>query len=101
MVHQSRRTVPLHEQLAADYFFRTPPGSPFRPGPAVEVLRPSAEQAVRGRSAEFPPSRLLARHHTVARSPLATLYVEKAGEIAQAALDAGEDNTCEAWAAAQ
>ena len=52
--------------------------------------------------AEFRPAVFLLENHTVGlENRVAGPYVEKAREIAQAALDAGEDKNDEAWVAAQ
>ncbi len=87
-----------------DYFFTTAqPGlARFRPEAAVEVLRGLADQAVTRAEPEFRQAVFLLKDHTVGlEDRVAKPYVEKAREIAQAALDAGEDKNNEGWVAAQ
>ena len=87
-----------------DYFFKTAqPGlARFRPEAAVEVLRALADQAVTRAQPEFRQAVFLLENHTVGlENRIAVPYVEKASEIAQAALDAGEDKNNESWVAAQ
>lgn len=87
-----------------DYFFTTAqPGlARFRPETAVEVLRALADQAVTRAQPEFRQAVFLLENHTVGlEDRVAIPYVEKAREIAQAALDADEDKNNEAWVAAQ
>jgi hypothetical protein len=85
-------------------FFRTAqPGlARFRPEAAVEVLRALADQAVTWAQPEFRQAVYLLESQTVGlEDRVAIPYVEKAMEIAQAALDVGEDKNGEAWVAAQ
>lgn len=87
-----------------DYFFSTAqPGlARFRPEVAVEVLRAFADQAVTRAVPEFRQAVFMLEDHTVGlEDRVAVPYVAKAHEIAQAALDAGEDKNNEAWVAAQ
>ena len=87
-----------------DYFFMmAQPGlARFRPEAAVEVLRALADQAVIRTQPEFRQAVFLLANHTVGlKDCVAIPYVEKAREIAQAALDAAEDINGEAWVAAQ
>lgn len=87
-----------------DHFFTdAQPGlARFSPEVAVEVLRAFADQAVTRAQPHFRQAVFLLAHHTVAlEDRVAALYVEKAHEIAQTALDAGEDKNNEAWVAAQ
>ncbi len=89
---------------ANDYFFTdAQPGlARFRPEVAVEVLRALADQALTRTQQDFRQAILMLEHHTVGlEDRIATPYVEKAREVAQAALDAGEDTNNEAWVAAQ
>jgi hypothetical protein len=88
----------------SDIFFTSAlPGlARFRPEAGLEVLRALAQQAVARTQPEFRPAVFLLEHHTVGLDDaIATAYVEKAREIAQAALDSGEDKNNEAWVAAQ
>ncbi len=87
-----------------DHFFtEAQPGlARFRPEVAVEVLRALADQVVTRAQPEFRQAVFMLENHTVGlEDRIATPYVEKAREIAQAALDAGEDKNNEAWVAAQ
>ena len=87
-----------------DYFFAAAqPGlARFRPEAAIEVLRALADQAVTRAQPEFRQAVFLLEGHTVGlEDRIATPYVEKASEIAQAALDANADKNNEAWVAAQ
>lgn len=87
-----------------DHFFTdAQPGlARFRPDAAVEVLRALADQAMLRAQPEFRQAVFMLKHHTVGlEDRVAAPYVEKAREIAQAALDAGEDKNNEAWIQAQ
>jgi hypothetical protein len=87
-----------------DHFFTMArPGlARFRPKAAVAVLRALADQAVVRAQPEFRQAVFMLAGHTVAlEDRVAIPYVGKAREIAQAALEAGEDRNNEAWAAAQ
>lgn len=87
-----------------DHFFTdAQPGlARFRPEVAVEVLRALADQAVTRAQPDFRQAVFRLEDHTVGlEDRVAAPYVEKAREIAQAALDAGEDKNNEAWVAAQ
>jgi hypothetical protein len=87
-----------------DLFFMTAqPGlARFRPGAAVEVLRALADQAVTRTQPEFRQAVFMLENQTIGlEDRVAIPYVEKAREIAQAALDSGEDKNNEAWVAAQ
>jgi hypothetical protein len=87
-----------------DHFFTTAqPGlARFRPEAAVDVLRALAHQAVTRTQPEFRQAVFLLEKHTVAlEDRVAIPYVDKASDIAQTALDAGEDKNNEAWVAAQ
>jgi len=87
-----------------DHFFtNAQPGlARFRPEVAVDVLRALADQAVTRAQPEFRQAVFLLSHHTIAlEDRVAAPYVEKAHEIAQAALDAGQDKNNEAWIQAQ
>ncbi|MDP8986260.1 MAG: hypothetical protein M3N97_14725 [Pseudomonadota bacterium] len=87
-----------------DLFFRTAqPGlARFRPEVAVAVLQALADQAVMRPHAEFRQAVFLLQSHTVGLDDrVSTPYVHKAREIAQQALEAGEDKHNEAWVAAQ
>jgi hypothetical protein len=87
-----------------DYFFTTAqPGlARFCPEAAVAVLRALADQAVTRPQAEFRQAVFPLKSDTVGlEDRVAAPYVEKAREIAQRALDAGEDKNNEAWVAAQ
>jgi hypothetical protein len=87
-----------------DHLFRTAqPGlARFRPEAAIEVLRALADQAVTRAQPDFRQAVFLLESHTVGlEDRVAIRYVEKAREIAQAALDTGEDKNNEAWTAAQ
>jgi len=87
-----------------DHFFMTaqPALARFRPEAAIKVLRALAVQAVTRILPEFQQAVFMLDNHTVCLDDsVAIPYVEKAREIAQAALNAGEDRNNEAWAAAQ
>lgn len=87
-----------------DHFFtNAQPGLiRFRPEVAVEMLRAFADQAVTRTQPEFRQAVFMLAHHTVAlEDRVAALYVEKAHEIANTALDAGQDKNNEAWVQAQ
>jgi hypothetical protein len=87
-----------------DYFFMmAQPGlARFRPEAAVEVLRALAHQAVTRTLPEFRQAGFLLANHTVGLEDcVAISYVEKAREIAQATLNAGEDRSDEVWVSAQ
>jgi hypothetical protein len=74
----------------------------FRPTIASDVLRAFATQATARQTREFSHAVHSLAEQTVAFDrQIAAAYVEKAREIAQAALDAGEDKHNEAWVAAQ
>lgn len=85
------------------FFTNAQPGlARFRSDVAVEVLRAFADQAVTRAQPEFRQAVFLLAHHTVALDDrVAALYVEKAHEIANAVLDAGQDKNNEAWVQAQ
>lgn len=88
----------------SDHFFtNAQPGlTRFRPEVAVEVLRAFADQAVTREQPEFRQAVFMLAYHTVAlEDRVAALYVEKAHEIANTALDAGQDKNHEAWVQAQ
>lgn len=87
-----------------DHFFSmAKPGlARFRPDAAIEVLRALADEAVTREKSEFRLATYLLESHTVGlEDRVAKSYVEKAAEIAQAALDADEDENNEAWVTAQ
>lgn len=86
-----------------DFFTNAQSGlARFRPEVAVDVLRALADQAVTRAQPKFRQAVFLLSHHTIAlEDRIAAPYVEKAHEIAQAALDAGQDNNNEAWIQAQ
>lgn len=87
-----------------DHFFTdAQPGlARFRPEAAVNILRALADQAVTRAQPEFRQAVFMLAHHTVGlEDRVVAPYVEKAREIAQAALDAGEDKNNEACAQAQ
>jgi hypothetical protein len=87
-----------------DHFFRTAqPGlARFHPQVAIEVLRSLANHAVTRAQPEFRQAVFFLRHHTVGLENLIAIpYVEKASEIAQAALATGQDKDNEALIAAQ
>lgn len=87
-----------------DYFFEdAQPGlARFRPEVAVQVLRAFADHALARSQLEFRQAVFLLEHHTVGlEARVAGPYVVKAREIAQAALDAGQDKNNEAWVTAQ
>ncbi|HUW36419.1 MAG TPA: hypothetical protein VMV91_03725 [Rhodocyclaceae bacterium] len=100
-------TAELHRFMGFsinDHFFSdAQPGlARFRPEVAVERLRALADQAVTRTQPEFRQAVFTLKDHTVGlEDRVAAPYVEKAREIAQAALDAGEDKNNEAWVAAQ
>lgn len=85
------------------YFTDAQPGlARFRPEAAVEALRTLADQAVTRAQPEFRQAVFMLAHHTVGlEDRVVAPYVEKAREIAQAALDAGEDKNNEACVQAQ
>jgi hypothetical protein len=65
-------------------------------------LRAFADQAVSRSLPEFRQAVFFLDNHTIGLEPrVAAPYIEKAREIAQAALDIGEDKNSEYWAAAQ
>jgi hypothetical protein len=87
-----------------DHFFtNAQPGlARFRPEAAVAALRALADQAVTRSQPEFRQAVFMLENHTVGlEGRVAAPYVEKAREIAQAVLDAGEDKNNEGWVAAQ
>jgi hypothetical protein len=87
-----------------DHFFTdVQPGlARFRPEVAIEVLRALADQAVTRAQPDFRRAVFRLEDHTIGlEDRIAVPYVEKALEIAQAALDAGVDKNNEAWIAAQ
>lgn len=87
-----------------DHFFTgAQPGlARFRPEVAIEVLRAFADQAATRAQPDFRQAVFRLEDHTVGlEDRVAAPYVEKAREIAQAALDAGEDKNNEAWVVAQ
>lgn len=87
-----------------DHFFTdAQPGlARFRPEAAVEVLLALANQAVTRAQPEFRQAVFMLAHHTVGLEDcIAAPYVEKAREIAQAALEVGEDKYNEVWIQAQ
>lgn len=89
---------------STDHFFAdAQPGlARFIPEVAVEVLRALADQAVTRAQPDFRQAVFRLEGHTVGlEDRVAAPYVEKAREIAQAALDAGEGKNNEAWVAAQ
>lgn len=87
-----------------DHFFtNAQPGlARFRPEVAVEVLRALANQAVTRAQPEFRQAVFMLAHNTVAlEDHVAASYIEKAHEIAHAALDTGQDKNNEAWLQSQ
>jgi hypothetical protein len=87
-----------------DYFFtEAQPGlARFRPEAAIQVLRDLADNAVGRAQPEFRQAVFMLKDHTVGlEDRVATQYLRKASEIAQTALDAGEDKNDEAWISAQ
>lgn len=87
-----------------DHFFRAAqPGlARFRPEAAVQVLRALADQAVTRALPEFRHAIFMLINHTVGlEDRIAATYIAKAQEVAQSALDVGEDKNNEAWIAAQ
>ncbi|VVN98566.1 hypothetical protein [Pseudomonas fluorescens] len=87
-----------------DHFFSmAKPGlARFRPDAAIEALRALADEAVMRAESEFRLAAYLLESHTIGlEDRVAKSYVEKAAEIAKAALDAGEDGNNESWVTAQ
>jgi hypothetical protein len=86
-----------------EFFTAAQPGlARFCPQPAIDVLRAFADQAVARNQPEFRRAVFLLSSHSVALEDRVTMpYIEKAREIAQAVLDAGEDKNYEGWVAAQ
>lgn len=87
-----------------DHFFSmAKPGlARFRPDAAVEALRSFADEVLNRAESEFRQAIYLLESHTVCLDDrVAKAYVDKAGEIAQVALSAGEDENNEAWVSSQ
>lgn len=91
-------------QTQDDYFFTAAqPGlARFRPDAAIATLRAFGDQALTRTMPEFRLAVFMLENHTIGlEDRVAPPFVTKAKDIAQAALDAGEDKNREAWVAAQ
>ncbi len=96
--------VHFRKQSNGDLFFRdAQPGlARFRPDAAINVLRSLADETVTRSQLNFRSAALyLAAHTSALEDRIALPYIEKARELAQSALDVGEDKNNETWIAAQ